>query len=291
VWLAALAWLTSCGSGPFPPGWIYVTRVDRSAASVVWTGPGNRVACRGTNGTTAEAAGAPQGLGLQAARLETLRQDTAYACGVLDADGHRVARVRFRTAPAPGATFLFTVVGDTGHGGIVGRAIARRIRASHPAFLVHVGDFAYTYGTIAEYGRYFFAIYRRTLRRVPIFPTPGNHDLYHRSIYRTLFAPAYDGGGSDLRYHFAWGAASFVSLSARDGAAGAPGLADDLAAGGPALWRIVFLHEPLYTAGHKRVEQGWSRSSRPPASISSSPATSTSTSAPCRAANTFQRRA
>jgi acid phosphatase type 7 len=256
VWLAALAWLTSCGSGPFPPGWLYVTRVDRTAASVVWTGAGSRVACRGADGATAQAAGAPQGLGLQAARLETLHEATAYACGILDIDGHRVARFRFRTAPAPGATFLFTVVGDSGHGGVVGRAIARRIRASHPAFLVHVGDFAYTYGTVEEYGRYFFAIYRRTLRRVPIFPTPGNHDLYHRSIYRTVFAPAYDGAAPDLRYHFAWGAASFVSLSAREGAAGAPGLADDLAAGGPGLWRIVFLHEPLYTAGYKRVERG-----------------------------------
>jgi hypothetical protein len=253
VYLAALVELTSCG-GSFPPGWIYVTRVDRTAASVVWTGPGSRVICRGTDGKTAQAAGAPRGLGLQAARLDTLSEDTAYGCGIL-ADGHRVARVRFRTAPAPGASFLFTVVGDSGHGGVVGRAIARRIRAAHPAFLVHLGDFAYTHGTIGEYDRYFFATYRQTLLRVPIFPTPGNHDLTHKSVYRTLFAPAYD-GGPDLRYHFAWGAASFVSLSARDGAAGAPGLAEDLAGGGPRIWRIVFLHEPLYTAGRKRVEPG-----------------------------------
>jgi calcineurin-like phosphoesterase family protein len=254
MWLAALAAAAGCAQS-FPPGWVYVTRVGRTGASVVWTGPGSRVACRGREGTSAEAPGVPYDRGLLAARVETLRPDTTYACRILDADGRRVARVRFRTAPEPGAAFLFAVVGDSGHGGIVGRTIARRIRAAHPAFFIHLGDFAYTYGTVEEYGKSFFDVYRQTLRRVPIFPTPGNHDLYHRSIYRALFAPAYDGTGV-LRYHFTWGAASFASLSARDGAAGAPGLADDLAAGGPGLWRIVFLHEPIYTAGRKRVEPG-----------------------------------
>ena len=252
--MAALAGAAGCARS-FPPGWVYVTRVDRTAATVVWTGPGSRVACQGSDGAAAEASGTPRGRGLRAARLETLRPETAYACRIVDVDGRRVARVRFRTAPAPGASFLFTVVGDSGHGGPVGRAIARRIRAAHPAFLAHVGDFAYTHGTVEEYGRYFFGTYRQTLRRVPLFPTPGNHDLYASSIYRALFAPLYD-GTRDLRYHFGWGAASFVSLSARDGAAGAPGLAEDLGAGGPGPWRIVFIHEPLYTTGWKRVEHG-----------------------------------
>jgi len=242
-------------AGPFPAGWLYVTRVDRTAASVVWTGAGTRVVCRGKDGAVAEARGAERGRGLHAARVESLRPDTPYACGILEDNGHRVARVRFRTAPAPGATFLFAAVGDSGHGGRVGRAIAQRIRAAHPAFLVHLGDFAYTHGTAREYDSSFFRTYRSTLRRIPIFPTPGNHDLYARSIYRTLFAPAYD-GTDELRYHFTWGAAWFVSLSPRAGAAGAPGLAADFAAGGPGLWRIVFLHEPLYTAGWKRVEPG-----------------------------------
>src|SRR5262249_56720721 len=68
-------------------------------------------------------------------------------------------------------------------------------------------------------------------------------------------APAYDGARA-VRCDFGWGAASFVPLSARDGAAGAPGLADDRAAAGPRSWRIVLIHEPLYTAGFKQVEPG-----------------------------------
>jgi hypothetical protein len=232
--------------------------VDRDAATVVWTGTdGGRAACRSAGGGAVAATGEAQGRGLLAARLAGLRPDTRYACRVLASNGSQVTRLSFRTAPADDKPFLFTVVGDSGHGGPVARAIARRIRASHPAFLVHVGDFAYGHGTRDEMSARFFPQFRDTLRRVPLFPTPGNHDLFARSIYRSLFAPAADGhGGDGFRYRFRWGPAAFVSLSSPEGAAGAPGLADDLAAGGPVPWRIVFLHEPLYTAGFKRVERG-----------------------------------
>ena len=195
--------------------------------------------------------------GLLSAHVEGLRPDTRYTCRIRGPDRRQVTWVRFRTAPPDDAPLLFTVVGDSGHGGPVARAIARHIRAAHPAFLIHVGDFAYGHGSLAEMNERFFPPYRDTLRRVPLFPTPGNHDLFRRSVYRSLFAPAADGRpGDGLRYRFRWGAAAFVSLDSPDAAAGAPGLADDLAADGPAPWRIVFLHEPLYTAGHKRVVPG-----------------------------------
>ncbi len=242
---------------PFPPGWAYVTRVDRTAASVVWTGSDGGVAvCRAANGDTVRAPAARRDRGLLEARVEGLRPATRYACRVLGPDGRRVTRVLFRTAPDADAPFLFTVVGDSGHGGPVAKAIARRIRAAHPAFLIHVGDFAYGHGSLRQMDAQFFPPYRDTLRRVPLFPTPGNHDLFHRSVYRTLFAPATDGRHDGFRYRFSWGPATFVSLSSPDAASGAPGLVDDLTAGGPRPWRIVFLHEPLYTAGRKRVAPG-----------------------------------
>jgi hypothetical protein len=181
--------------------------------------------------------------------VEHLHPDTRYACRILAPDGRFISWVRFRTAPASDRSFLFTVVGDSGHGGIAARAIARHIRAAHPAFLIHVGDLAYPDGTVSDLARAFFPPYRATLRRVPLFPTPGNHDLVIGSAYRALFAPL---AGGRLRYSFDWGPAHFVSLSSPDGAAGAPGLAADLAAARTSPWRIVFLHEPLYTAGNKR---------------------------------------
>jgi Calcineurin-like phosphoesterase len=259
LWRLWWLWLVATSCTPdFPPHWVYTTGVDRTAATVVWTGThGGTAECRAAGGAPVVATGVGRERGLLSARVESLTPGTRYACRILAPDGQRVARVHFRTAPADDAPLLFTVVGDSGHGGPVAKAIARRIRAAHPAFLIHVGDFAYNHGSRDDMKDRFFPPYRRTLRRVPIFPTPGNHDLAHRSIYRTLFAPASDQRpGDGLRYRFRWGPAAFVSIDSPDAAAGAPGLADDLAADGSAPWRIVFVHEPLYTAGHKRVERG-----------------------------------
>ncbi len=252
--LLVVALATGCAAR-FPPGWFYVTRVDRTAATVVWTGAGGTATCRPPGGAPVSTPGAPRGRGLVAARIEGLAPGTRYACRIRAGDGTLVARVHFETAPAtPADELLFTVVGDSGHGGPVARAIARRIRASHPAFLVHVGDLAYVHGSVDDLRRRLFPPYRRTLARVPFYPTPGNHDRYHRSAYRDLFAPVGDGGGGDgFRYEVTWGPAFLLSLSAADAALGAPGAADTLARAG-GRWRIVFLHEPLYTAGFKRVE-------------------------------------
>jgi hypothetical protein len=256
VW--ALWLLTASCTRDFPAGWAYVTRVGQTAATIVWTGGREGIAsCRAASGEITGATAARGERGLLAARVEGLRPGTRYVCRIGTPDGHFTRRMRFRTAPADDEPFLFAVVGDTGHAGPTAKAIARHIRAAHPAFLIHLGDLAYTHGTSEEMNSRFFPPYRDTLRRMPFFPTPGNHDLLSRSVYRILFAPAADGRGSDpYRYRFRWGPAAFVSIDSPAGAAGAPGLADDLLASGPSPWRIVFLHEPLYTAGHKRVVPG-----------------------------------
>src|SRR5262249_19825670 len=81
-----------------------------------------------------------------------------------------------------------------------------------------------------------------------------NHDLNYWSGYRAAFAPLADQKYGDvMRYSFDWGPAHFTSISSPLAAAGAPGLADELAAAHNLPWRFVFLHEPLYTAGRKRV--------------------------------------
>src|SRR6266496_1183391 len=93
-------------------------------------------------------------------------------------------------------------------------ALARRILAGRPAFLVHLGDMAYPSSRASTLDARFFRPYRRVLARVPFFPTPGNHDLVRRSAYRDLFAPIAGGeapGGP--HYAFDWGAAHLVSVS------------------------------------------------------------------------------
>ena len=136
---------------------------------------------------------------------------------------------------------------------------AKPIDNKAPVVLRVIG--AYPHGTAREYAAEFFRPYRRLLRRVPFMPTPGNHDLVSRSVYRDLFAPVADGedaGGP--HYAFDWGAAHLISVSspefARDGAPGAGWLASDLAAAAARPWRIVFLHEPPYSGGAKFTVPG-----------------------------------
>src|SRR5262249_61357729 len=114
--------------------------------------------------------------GLLAGRVESLHSDTRYECRIRASDGRFISWVRFRTAPASDGSFLFTVVGDSGHGGIAARAIARHIRAAHPAFLIHVGDLAYPDGTVSDLARAFFPPYRATLRRGAPFSPPRAPD-------------------------------------------------------------------------------------------------------------------
>jgi hypothetical protein len=250
--------LAAC-SGRFPAGWLYVTRVGSSTATIVWTGPAAAVRCRSGRGATLDAPGTPGRRGVRFARLRDLAPRTLYRCGFDPAADGR--SLRFRTAPDGAAPFVFAAVGDTGDGSPEAARLARRVLAGHPDFLVHLGDFAYRRGTVSETATRFFRPYERLLRRVPIMPTPGNHDLVGRSVYRDLFAPAADGeSAGGPHYAFDWGAAHFDSVSSpefeRGAAPGVAWLRDDLAAVPAGRWRVVFLHEPPYTAGAKATVPG-----------------------------------
>lgn len=251
-----------CGRS-LPAGWLYVSRVGPSTAIVVWTGrDAEALACRGPDGRRTEVVGEPNRHDLRIARLGGLLPGTRYVCRVERvASGQVLHRLSFRTAGDPERPFTFAVVGDTGDGSPQAATLARRIRAGRPDFLVHLGDMAYPSGTPAEYDARFFRPYRRTLARVPLFPTPGNHDLRPRSVYRRLFAPIADGedaGGP--HYAFVWGHAYFASISSpsftKGGAVGVRWLAENLADARLRAFRIVFLHEPLYTAGAKVTVPG-----------------------------------
>jgi len=256
-WAAVALIVVGCRG--FPPGWAYVTRVTPTGATVVWTGDGEALDCRGPDGSRMEVASRPGQRGLRVAAVGGLRPATTYGCRMRS--GGRAPSVRFTTAPSEAVPFTFAAVGDTGDGSAAAAALARRILAGRPAFLVHLGDIAYPSGTARQYAAEFFRPYARVLRRVPLMPTPGNHDLGRRSVYRDLFAPAADGedaGGP--HYAFDWGAAHLVSVSspefARDAAPGADWLGTNLAAAAGRPWRIVFLHEPPFSAGVKFTVPG-----------------------------------
>jgi hypothetical protein len=259
-WTAGVALLVaSCIR--LPAGWLYITDVTAAAATIAWTGEEIRaIRCHAPDGTVHEGPITSRPSGLRFARVAGLAAATTYTCRSVRADGARGRRVRFRTAPAAAgietAPFTFAVVGDTGDGSEAAATLARRILAARPAFLVHLGDLAYPDGTPDELDERFFGPYGRLLARVPIFPTPGNHDLSSRGGYPELFFPTLRAGGRDgLDYGFDWGAARFLSLSSpsfeREAARGLAWLSEQLAAARERPWRIVFAHHPPFTTSPK----------------------------------------
>src|SRR5262249_59548630 len=111
---------------------------------------------------------------------------------------------------------------------------------------------AYPRSSPAHLHHQFFAPYARLLRRVPLFPTPGNHDIAKHTVYRDVFAPFRDGeGAARSQYAFDWGDVRFAVVSSAQfpegGEAGAGWLAGELALAPPGAWRLVVLHEPAHT--------------------------------------------
>jgi len=242
-----------------PEGWAYVTGVTTTRATVVWTASRpQRIRCRGRSGTVFAPTTELRPRGLQFARLEGLKPASRYSCRIGSKDQGPYVRVQFHTAPGRDQPFTFAVVGDTGDASAQAKRLAQRILRDRPSFLIHLGDMAYSRSTAGHLDACFFRPYRRLLARVPLFPTPGNHDLTARSVYREVFAPINGGGeGAPLRYAFRWGGARFVSVPSpafpQGGEAQRLWLTESLAKARPGLWSIVFLHEPPYGAAGKYV--------------------------------------
>ena len=259
--------LFTAGCTSLPPGWVFVTRVTRTEATVVWTGSRLRaVHCHGPDGKPLGPPTNHRPHGLRLAHLRGLVPGTAYVCRI--GREHSGLRVRFRTAPARPEPFTFAVVGDSGDGSVAAARLAQRILAGRPAFLVHVGDMAYPRSSPPHLDHRLFRPYGRTLKRVPLFPTPGNHDLASHSVYRDVFAPFHDGDGtSRTQYAFDWGGARFVFVSSpefpRGGETSARWLAGEITSAPPGAWRFVVLHEPPYSSGRKRVTRGLRASLEP----------------------------
>ena len=178
--------------------------------------------------------------------------------------------VEIHTFPEPGSRepFTFLVLGDTGtlSSGQIG--IAEQINQEDAALVLHVGDLAYPDGTEQEFTDRHFAVYGPLLKRVPVYPSPGDHDL------RTAFGQPYidaftpPGGrnsGSPLYYSFTHGNVRFIALdtkeeeehTARYGYIGDPSseqyqwLLTQLSAAkaDPAIdWTIVYFHHAPYSA-------------------------------------------
>jgi tetratricopeptide (TPR) repeat protein len=177
----------------------------------------------------------------------------------------------FRTSPEPGAPSAtrIWVLGDSGTAD--GNAMA--VRDAYAGFTgargtdvwLMLGDNAYATGTDTDYQRAVFEMYPAMLRRLPLWPTLGNHDGLSADS-STESGPYYDlftlprrgeAGGvpssTEAYYSFDYADVHFVCLDSYDTsrAPGAPMLTwleRDLAATRQD-WVIAFWHHPPYSKG------------------------------------------
>jgi 3',5'-cyclic AMP phosphodiesterase CpdA len=176
----------------------------------------------------------------------------------------------FTTFPLSGSKdpFMFLLMGDTGLINPPQQALAERVNEETPSFVVNVGDLAHPDGTDREYTLNHFAVFAPLLKRVPLFPAPGDHDL--RTNFGEPYVEAFDPprgheSGSPFYYAFTYGNARFISLDTKDdpehaqrfGYLGNPDsdqyqwLLQQLSAAraDPGIdWTIVFFHHAPYSA-------------------------------------------
>lgn len=213
----------------------------------------------------------------------------------LEAPGRYEYRVRYREPKAepvwtstrafqavrgPAEPVRFAVLGDSGQATPAQFAVAARLTAARPEFILHVGDVVYPYGGDRDYDDKYFAPYGPLLGGVPVFIAIGNHDYanvkrsgtrgrawlrdnflrVHRLPRQRLAGEWVASEPERTYYSFDWGAGHFAAVDVNEAfpVKAAPGIAAgseqwawldaDLAAS-EAPWKLVFLHVPLYSSG------------------------------------------
>ncbi len=191
-----------------------------------------------------------------------------YAIGSPDSTLLGDSTTTFVSAPragAPDSTRIW-VVGDSGGNWAGSRAVrdafSRWAAAREPDAWLMLGDNAYGAGTDAEYQANLFDLFARELRRWPLWPTRGNHDILYAGAdndyydHFTLPTAGEAGGvpsGTEAYYSFDHGPVHFVCLDS-EGSDRSPGgamlqwLQQDLAAT-TREWIVAFWHHPPYTKG------------------------------------------
>ncbi|MFO0685691.1 MAG: metallophosphoesterase family protein [Sandaracinus sp.] len=256
----------------------YLQRGTPTSMHVVW----RSAAAEPTRvcwGTSASSLGSSAGSGASEidhdVTIEGLSPSTQYfyraAAASCSAATTGDANDTFTTSPPRGSTapFRMWIVGDSGTGDAaqagVRDAMLAYVGADFPDLVLHMGDIAYTAGTTAQFDSGFFGPYADILRRVPCWPTMGNHEgiSAHSSTETGPYYEAYSlprdgsaGGvasGTEAYYSFDYANVHFVVLNSQDVSRSPTGamltwLESDLSAN-VSDWTIAYFHHPAYTHG------------------------------------------
>jgi acid phosphatase type 7 len=253
-------------SGPALPRQPYLQSVGQTSAVVAFrTGVSCTPFVRYGQGTdvsktaTAAAAGWRHAVKLTGLTPGRTHSYVVEACG--SATGVR----QFRAASPPTAPSLrFTAMGDFGTGGSKQEQVVARLSQPGNAgeLLLALGDNAYSSGTEQEFQDRMFTPMAALLRRVPLFPSLGNHEYVTNQgqpYLDNFYLPANNPAGSERYYSFDWGPVHFVALDSNcviglassdrcTRAAQKSWVAQDLAATRQP-WKVVFFHHPPWSSG------------------------------------------
>jgi hypothetical protein len=206
-----------------------------------------------------------------AVSIPNLQPDQTYfyrirSGGVTLSSGNSFKSVRSANQP-----FRFSVVGDFGYATSNTTNIANRIADSDCDLLLTVGDNIYNpvgssgTGQPGIFDSYWFTPYAATLRRAPIFPALGNHDIEtaNGAWYLKYFYLPQNGPATELErnYSFDYGNAHFAVIDANPfvnpyDATRSTNIKNWLAADLAATtqrWKFVLWHQPAYTSSGSGV--------------------------------------
>ncbi len=270
-----------CGVGVEPGSdddlirWPYVQSVTTNSAVIAWGGPMNErdgylhYGADNAYGMTVdglvkavEGSGGQQ-FALHWAELTDLEAGTEYCYKVQVGDKDLAGRLSFRTAPeSPYAPVKFFAFGDYGSGTESQLAIRDQMleRQADIDLWFTTGDNAYGAGSYMDFHNNVFQPYQEMWAKIPVFPTPGNHDYmadYAQPYLDNFFLPenAWREEHKERYYSIDWGPIHYVALDSEqpmfqlDGPDDIVHWLDADLARTDRPWKIVAWHRPPYE-GH-----------------------------------------
>ena len=176
-----------------------------------------------------------------------------------------LAQAELRTNKPAGEPFTFIAFGDSGKGSQEQYRLAAYMTVADPDFLLHTGDVVYGAGERRKYRERFFVPYEELLRRVNLWPSLGNHDVYEPSLgkpYLEIFELPENGPPAQPPERNYWFDYASARIAVVDSNISEEALRDDVApwlndvlTPTDAAWKFVVFHHPPYTGGHYEPDQ------------------------------------
>jgi len=199
--------------------------------------------------------------------LPDLQPDTQYYYQIFGDGAPLTEMETFKTAkPCSSKSFSFIAFGDSGSGNSDQYRVAEVMKSLNFDLAILTGDIVYPNGDAEYYEPNYFRPYRDLIKKVPFFPSLGNHDLDSgngKGYLDAFDVPANNPQNSKRYYAFRYAHALLIALDSNekllykpDQIQGSPQyiwLVRELqkAENDPDIhWRFVFFHHPPYSGGY-----------------------------------------